>query len=215
MGKLSRYSRERIVALYYTGTQVTKIMRTLNQEGIQTSRSAVSLFLSRYRRTGSILDAPRSGRKQILSEEDVDFIDQKMHENDELTSSELKDILVNERGVQISTQTIRRIRRDKLGWKSETTRYCQFVREPNKIRVTFCLDALVRKDAFQDVIFTDETSVQIEQHTRISFHKDGTQLKRKGRPKHPLKVSYSSSVPITTTNYQPDLNTSSPFYHLS
>ena len=39
------------------------------------------------------------------------------------------------------------------------------------------------------VIFTDETnSVQMEQYARVCFHKDGTQPKRKGRPKHPLKV---------------------------
>ena len=48
-----------------------------------------------------------------------------MHENDELTSRELKDNLANECDVQISEATIRRAR---LDWKVENARYCQLVR---------------------------------------------------------------------------------------
>ena len=82
----------------------------------------------------------------------------------------------------ISEATIHRVRR-KLGWKVENTRYCQLVRKPNKIK-----EAFTEKDMFKNVIFTDETSVQMEQYARVCFHKDGTQPKRKGHPKHPLKV---------------------------
>ena len=112
-----------------------------------------------------------------------------MKANDELTSEELKNLISKECGLDISSSTIRRVRREKLGWKYENTRYCQFVREPNKVkRLAFCLHALARKDMFEDVIFTDETTVQIEQYARLSFRKDGTQAKRIGRPKHQLKV---------------------------
>ena len=112
-----------------------------------------------------------------------------MKENDELTSEEQKKRVANECGVEVSSSAIRRIRREKLGWKCENKNYCQFVREPNKIkRLAFCLDDLSMKDRFDDVIFTDETTVHIEQYARVSFRKDGTQAKRKGRPKHPLKV---------------------------
>ena len=111
-----------------------------------------------------------------------------MQENDEFTSRELKEKLANECDIQISESTIRRIRR-KLGWKVENARYCQLVRDVNKIkRLAFCLKAFTEKDMFQNVIFTDETSVQMEQYARVCFHKEGTQPKRKGRPKHPLKV---------------------------
>ena len=190
MGKLSQYARERIVSLWSSLVPITKIANIFVEEGIQTSRSAVSLFLSRYRRNGGNLrDAPRSGRKSLLKEEHLEFIDEKMKANDELTSAEIKIKLVDEFGVDVSQSTIRRVRREQLGWRHENSRYCQFVREPNKIkRLFFCLNALAVNDAFEDVIFTDETSVQIEQYARFCFRKEGTQGKRKGRPKHPLKV---------------------------
>ena len=95
-------------------------------------------------------------------------------------------MLASQFGVEVSSSAIRRVRREKLGWKYENTRYCQIVREPNKMRrLAFGLNALSRKDSFDDVIFTGETTVQIEQYARVSFQKDGTQAKRKGRPKHP------------------------------
>ncbi|XP_028407173.1 uncharacterized protein LOC114529560 [Dendronephthya gigantea] len=43
------------------------------------------------------------------------------------------------------------------------------------------------KDSFENVIFTDETSVEILQYTRYCSKK-GSLPKRKGKPKHPLKV---------------------------
>ena len=189
MPKLSAYAQERVINLYSSGESVTKITKLLQGEGIKASRSAVSSFLSRYRRTGSIQDAKRSGRKTKLSNDHVKFIDDRMKENDELTSAELKEKLSKECHVEVSATTVRRVKRNVLGWKSETARYCQFVREPNKMkRFIFASNALLNKDTFEDVIFTDETTVQIEQYARICFRKDGSQPKRKGRLKHPLKV---------------------------
>jgi transposase len=190
MPKLSLYARQRIVTLYFTkGVNVTNIAKLLKEEGIKVSRSAVSLFVSRYKKSGSLQDANRSGRKSKITDEHLNFIDNKMKENDELTSKELQEQLLEEHNIQLSVSSIRRVKRNVLGWKSENARYCQFVREPNKMkRLIFCLSALVNKDTFEDVIFTDETSVQIEQHARICFRKKGSQPKRKGRPKHPVKV---------------------------
>ena len=88
MGKLSEFARNRIVSPESSGTSITKIRNILKEEGIKTSRPAVSLFLSRYERSGSLADAKRSGRKPILSGCERDFIDDKMKNNDELTSSE-------------------------------------------------------------------------------------------------------------------------------
>ena len=91
MGKLSQYARKRIISLHSSGINQTKIQKALDQEGIKTSRSAISLFLSRYSRTGDIDDAPRSGRNAKLAPEAIAYIEEKMQENDELTSRELKE----------------------------------------------------------------------------------------------------------------------------
>ncbi len=156
MPKLSLYARQRIVTLYFTnGVNVTNIAKLLKEEGIKVSRSAVSLFVSRYKKSRSLQDA-----------------NNKMKENDELTSKELQEQLLEEHNIQLSVSSIRRVKRNVLDWKSENARYFQFVREPNKMkRLVFCLNALVNKDTFEDVIFTDETSGQIEQHARICFRK--------------------------------------------
>ena len=189
MGKLSSYARNRIVSLKSSGMSVVKITEALREEGIETSRSAVNLFLLRYQRTACIADAKRSGRSPLLNEEQLKFIDEKIKANDELTSLDLKNKLTEEFQLNISSSTIRRVRRS-MGWKHENARYCQFIREPNQLkRLSFCLKTSTEKDPFDNVIFTDETSVEIQQHTRHCFRKNGSKPNRKGRPKHPLKVN--------------------------
>ncbi|CAB4023744.1 Transposable element Tcb2 transposase [Paramuricea clavata] len=201
MAKLSLYARKGVISLKSAENSNKKIQEVLLEEGINTSITAISLFLSRYRKTGRLNDARRSGRKPKLRQEHVDYMDEKMKENDELTSRELKEKVAKDCDMDVSTATIRRARR-KLGWKKENARYCQFVREPNKMkRLAFCLKALREKEKFENIIFTDETSVQIEQHARICFRKDGSQPKRKGRPKHPLKVRISLNVMLGSLSF--------------
>ena len=189
MGKLSLYWRRRVVSLSKGNMNVPSIVRVLSEEGIVVSQTSVSKFLKRYRQSGSLLDAPHTGRKSKILKKHLSFMDEKMKANDELTSEELKNLMSKACDLNISASTIRRVTCEELGWKCENTRYCQFVREPNKVkRLAFSLDSLLREDTFEDCIFTDETTVQIEQYARVSFRKDGTQAKRKGHPKHPLKV---------------------------
>jgi hypothetical protein len=51
MRRLSVYAREQIVSLLSTNTSVVGITKSLNEEGIKASRSAVKLFLCRFRKT--------------------------------------------------------------------------------------------------------------------------------------------------------------------
>ena len=44
------------------------------------------------------------------------------------------------------------------------------------------------EDDFEDVLWTDETSVQLETHRRFCCRKDRQKPRRKPRPKHPVKV---------------------------
>ena len=45
-----------------------------------------------------------------------------------------------------------------------------------------------RSESFEDVIWTDETSVQLESHRRFCCRKNGQKPRYKPRPKHPVKV---------------------------
>ena len=52
----------------------------------------------------------------------------------------------------------------------------------------WCQEQLRTKDEFTDVIFTDETTVQLEQHSRICFRKRRQPRLLKQRAKHPIKI---------------------------
>ena len=52
-------------------------------------------------------------------------------------------------------------------------RYCQLVREANKLkRKKWCQEQIKNKERFDDVIFTDECSVQLDHHGRLCFRKE-------------------------------------------
>ena len=51
----------------------------------------------------------------------------------EVTASELKNVLENELGIRMGVGTIKRARK-AAGWICTQTRYCQMVRDANKIK---------------------------------------------------------------------------------
>ena len=55
-------------------------------------------------------------------------------------------------------------------------------------RLLWCKEQLKYNEEFTDVIITDESSVQLEQHSRICFRKQSQPRKLKPLPKHPLKL---------------------------
>ena len=90
---------------------------------------------------------------------------------------------------EVPLSTIKRARRD-LGWTMKRTRYCQLINEVNKEkRMEWCLDRVLSDDLeLSDVIWTDECSVQLESHRKITYHKREEPSKMVSRPKHPPKV---------------------------
>ena len=107
--------------------------------------------VKRYLLTGSVKDRPRSGWLSILQQEHVEFIDERMSENDELTTRDL-------------AKLIRNVNMQKMLIRSK--------------------DQVDKKEQLDNVIFSDESSVQIERQSRQCYHKKGQPRKLK----HPLKV---------------------------
>lgn len=71
-------------------------------------------------------------------------------------------------GIHLSVATIKRARR-KLGWKWCGPHYCQMVRETNHIaRLAFMQECLERRENFDNVIFTDESSTS-RRFCKMSF----------------------------------------------
>lgn len=187
------YKKQRILHHYFellgngcTRCIYSKVRKRLLEENIVVGRmfvrSTVKVFLACGKLYGD-----RGRRPSILSSNEYikDIINNHMTNNDETTAEEIKQFLAeNEHYVSIST--INRIRRS-LGWSLRGTRYCQLIRDANKPKRVEWVNQNINDD-FNDVIWSDETSVAMEQFKRRCFRKKGCKPKTKPKPKHPLKL---------------------------
>ena len=90
--------------------------------------------------------------------------------------------------MHLSRSTIKRIR-FKLGWRKSGPRYCQIVREANRVkRLEFTTKCAEENEQFQNVVFTDESSIWLSRHSKLCFRKVGEPKKMKPTAKHPFKV---------------------------
>ena len=96
--------------------------------------------------------------------------------------------------VTYSERTISRVG-NNLGWTFTTARYCQAIRDTNKLkRVIWVNQQLEEEEQFREVIFTDECTVQLESHRKKSFRKKNAPRKLKYRHKHPPKIHIWVSI---------------------
>ena len=131
------------------------------------------------------------GLQKKVPESHYRCIDDTMTHDDELTASSLKDILIKKFGAENVKYGIRTIARiwNELGWTFTSVRYCQAIRNANKEkRLAWCKQRIDEKECFQDVIFTDESTFQLESHRRKCFRKKKTPRRLKYRHKHPPKI---------------------------
>ena len=70
-----------------------------------------------------------------------------------------------------------------LGWSYRGSDYCQVIRPINKLE--WAQKYIMHMDDFKNIIWTDETTVQLESHKRFCCCKDGRQPRYKPRPKQP------------------------------
>ena len=119
---------------------------------------------------GTIARNPGSGRPSKITAEVKRIVDEKMEEDDETTAVQLHQLLIN-KGFNISLRTVLRCR-SSLGWTFRGSSYYQLIRDVNKTkRLEWAQRYLSEsKDGFKDVIWTDETTVQMESHKRYACH---------------------------------------------
>ena len=184
------YTRNRILALANAYKTPTEIVGILREENIIIVRTTVARIKRRTREKMQGQQRPdRRGRPRKATSPVKRKIDEDYRRDPEINASELKNVLENELpGIRIGVSTIKRARK-AAGWICTQTRYCQMVRDANKIkRLEFCRKIIETNDDFSNVIFTEESSVEIERATTIRFHKQGEMYKPASKPKHPLKV---------------------------
>jgi len=189
MGRhLPRIIKLKIIELRKERFGITQIARAIENTGFKVTRQAIYFTLKKFEETGGIKHAHRSGRPPIIVEEIKQFIDNAYEENDELTSKDLQLMIRRNYNKNVSMTAIKVVRK-RLGWLKSGIKYCQHVREPNRVkRLAFAKKCIITKDTFDDVIFTDESSVWLEQHARLCFRRKNCLPKYKPKVKHPYKV---------------------------
>ena len=189
MPRLSLETRGRVILLGNKGYSVSKIKQRLKEEGLSVSKVSLYKLIKKENLFGTVADLPRRTIQPKIGKEQLIFIDEAMAENDELTARLLRDMMIAKwPNLEISLSTIKRARKF-IGWVATRPQYCQLVRETNKQkRLEWCLKQQENLDTFDNVIWTDECSVQLDSHGKLCFRKRNEPRKLKGRPKHPLKV---------------------------
>ena len=174
----SSYKRQRILHYYEQGLKAPTICKCLRKENLTVTRQGIQKFLDKYRSTGTIRRTPGSGRPTKMSAEVMALVEQQMRSDDETTASQLHALLVRE-GYSITLRTVLRCR-TYLGWTLRGSSYCQLIRHENKQkRVDWA--QLHLTDNFDDVIWTDECTVQMESHRRFCCRKRGEAPRPKPR----------------------------------
>ena len=155
---------------FFARSQGSSYSKELRKEGLKCSRVGVYKFLKKYEETGSIRRRVGSGRPSKITAEIKQIVEEQMRADDETTAYQLHRLLT-EKGYSISLRTILRCR-TALGWTFRGSAYCQLIREANKVkRLTWAQQHL--SDSFEDVIWTDECTVQMESHRRYACRKHG------------------------------------------
>ena len=174
----STYKQQRILMYYSRGYKAPTIAKLLLEENLRASRVGISKFLKKFRETGCIQRRSGSGRPSKISAEIKEIVEEQMRADDETTATQLHHLL-QQRGYTISLHTVLRCR-SVLGWTFRGSAYCQLIRDVNKQK-RLAWARQYASDDFANVIWTDESSVQLESHRRFCCRKRGEAPKPKPR----------------------------------
>lgn len=158
-------------------------MKYLNNKGVVVSKRGVANFIKRFfRRT--IAQQPDNSSKTKIMEDIQRVVEQQMRHDDETTASQLN-LLLTSLGYSLDLRTILRCR-TALGWTFEGSVNCQLIRNVNKTK-WLKIARVHRYDRFDDVIFTDECSMQLESHYKQCC------LKQENQQNKPRLVIHASN----------------------
>ena len=145
----------------------------------------------------TISDLPRRRRSRKITREMGKVIDELLQDNDELTARQIRSKLEEQFShLRVSLATVKRVRRQN-GWVCTRPHYCQLIREVNKgKRLAWCQQQLNDEEQFENVLFTDECTVQLDHHGRLCFRKQKQPRALKQRPKHPAKVHIWGGISV-------------------
>ena len=198
MARLQVQTRKRVIVLRRQGCSIRQIHKRLKEEGTEVSIRSLQRLCVKFQLMHTVQDLPRAPKPRLLTPEMVATIEESLRNDDELTSRKLKQKLGENFAElpDVSLATIRRNRRE-LGWVCTRPHYCQLIRETNKLkRKEWCQKQLDNQEKFENVIFTDECTVRLDHHGRLTFRKEKELRALKQRLKHPVKVHIWGGISV-------------------
>ena len=190
IGKLTHEHKMKITYLYEKGWKTSAIKRELEVEKISVSWNAVKKVINNHVqgnfRPHEKVEKDRPAFK-ALTAKDLNLIHATLRKDCNTSARELWRILRNE-GTEVSLSTVRKAIK-AAGFTAAKPRYCQLIKEKNKIdRVTFCTGIISENDKFDDTIFSDECTIQLHDNKSVTYHEIGAAAPNHCKPKHPLKI---------------------------
>ena len=184
-------TRKRVIVLQRLGYSLRDIQKRLKKEGTNVSLRSLQYLSTKFKKFHTIRDLHRTPRKRLLTAEMMAAIEDSLRNDDELTARKLRrklsEMFPDFPDVLIST--IKRCRKEN-GWVSTRPHYCQLIREANKLkRKEWCKRQLDANEQFEDVIFSDECTIQLDHHARLF-----SQRKRK------TSIKAASETPCKSTH---------------
>lgn len=131
-------------------------------------------LLQKYAEIGAVKRRPGSGKAAKVDDAVKTFIETQMELDDETTATQLQNVLAHH-GHKLSLRTMQHCR-TSLGWTHCGSAYCQLIRDANKTK-KLAFAPLNLRYSFEDIIYTDECTVQMETHRFC--------CRKKGRAPHP------------------------------
>ena len=134
MNKLSSSNRNYAVHLRQRGLGYGSIVKILYAEkNVKVTKRAVKKLCIKYDTLGTVNNKKRNYVGKI-GEEQLNFINRSIQNDPSSTAKELSTAVYQRFGIRISRSRINVIRTCKLGYKSSRPRYCQLVRDANKVK---------------------------------------------------------------------------------
>ena len=189
--KLSHAQKLKVVNLYQDGWRVFAIQSVLKKENVYVSWAAVKNVINQYE-IGNFRAVENTEKKEFsfkkLTNNDLKIIKNTFEKDFTTSAREVRRIL-EEHGTVISLATVKRVIY-AAGYCASRPRYCQMIREPNKVkRVEFCQELINADEKFDDVIFSDECSIQLHDNKIVAYRKIDCSAPMKYERKPVLGVS--------------------------
>lgn len=133
---------------------------------------------------------------------DVKFVKKALSEKPTQTSTDIRRLLA-EKGTHVSSSTVHKVI-EAAGFTATSPRYGQMVRDVNKVkRVAFAKENIANNDNFDNIIFTDECSVQLHDNKIVIYRERDSVAPVLPKPKHILKVHVWAGISRRGTTWEP------------